>query len=118
MKVLIVDDDQDQLALRGMLLRQGGLETVEASDAGTALRLATAERPECAVVDLRLPTQEIGLRLIRELKALDASLHILVLTGGDVRRLAGLPENKLIDEILLKGSGSAYLIETVKAISR
>ena len=116
MRVLIADDDEDQLALRGMLLRNSGFETMEATNAGSALQLAAAEKPECAVIDLRLPTEAFGLQLIRELKRLDASMHILVLTGANPGRLAHFPERKLVDEIILKGSSSAYLIQRVKAL--
>jgi|GEM_PF-1721073 len=117
MKILLADDDKDQLALRGMLLRQSGLETIEASDAGSAIQLAAAQKPQCAVVDLRLPTEELGLRLIRELKAQNPSMRIVVLTGADPARLARCPEKALIDEILVKGSSSAHLIQKLKAFS-
>lgn len=116
MKVLLADDDEDQLALRGMLLRQSGFETIEAADAISAIRLAAAQKPECAVIDLRFPTEELGLQLIRQLKALDASIHLFVLTGADPGRLARSPEKDLVDEILVKGSSSAQLIRRVKAL--
>ncbi len=116
MKVLIAEDNEDQLALRGMLLRQSGLETIEATDAASALRLAADHKPHCAVIDLRLPTEELGLRLIRQLKTLDESIHVLVLTGADPSRLARRPEKNLVDDIVVKGSSSAYLVERVKAL--
>ncbi len=83
MKILLADDDEDQLSLRGMLLRRSGFETIEATDLPSAIRLASAEKPECAVVDLRFPTDEIGFELVRELKKLDSSMHVFLLTGGD-----------------------------------
>ncbi len=118
MKVLVADDDADQLFVRSMLLRQNGFEPIEAADVGSAMQNALLHRPECAIIDLRLPTEELGLKLIRELKTLDSTIHVFVLTGGDAGRLSMRLEKGLIDEIVVKGSGSAYLIERLKAVTR
>jgi DNA-binding response OmpR family regulator len=116
MKVLIADDDQDQLSLRCMLLARSGFETLAAADAATAIKLAETHKPQCAVVDLRLPTHERGLQLIHELKALDRGMHVFVLTGADGRRLAQAPERILIDAVLTKGSASAELIQKLRMV--
>lgn len=118
MKVLVADDDVDQLFVRSMLLRQNGFEPIEAADVASALQNAYLHKPECAIIDLRLPTEELGLRLIRELKTFDSTIHVFVLTGGDARGLSTRFEEGLVDEIVLKGSGSAYLIEKLKAVAR
>jgi len=117
-KVLVAEDDQDQLELRSLLLSQSGFEAIPARDSAAALRAAVDQRPECAVVDLHLPAEEHGLGLIRALKALDASMRIIVLTGMDAARLKRMPENALVDEIIVKGSSSAQLIETIRAWER
>ena len=113
MKVLVVDDDLDQLLLRGMLLRQSGFETAEATDLETALEMAEAYKPQLAVLDLRLPTEESGLRLIRQLKTLDPSIRLIVLTGSDPARFARHAERQLVDEVVVKGS-SAQLTAKLK----
>lgn len=118
MKVLIAEDDPDQLSLRGMLLRKGGFETFEAADAHSALQLAAACRPHCAVIDLRLPTERLGLQLIRELKALDSGMRVFVLTGSDPARLTRYPERALIEDVVVKGSSSALLIQKLKAAAK
>ena len=118
MKVLIAEDDQDQLELRSLLLSQSGFEAIPARDSAAALRAAADQKPECAVVDLRLPAEEHGLGLIRALKALDAAMRIVVLTGINTTRFKHLPENALVDQVIEKGSSSAQLVATIRAWER
>ncbi len=114
MKVLVVDDDLDQLLLRGMLLRQSGFETAEATDVASAMEMAAAYKPQLAVLDLRLPTEELGLSLIRQLKTLDPALKLFVLTGADPSRFSRHAEWQLVEDVLLKGS-SAQLTQKLRA---
>lgn len=115
MKVLVAEDDPDQLELRSLLLSESGFETIPARDSAAALRAAAEQRPGCAVVDLRLPAEEHGLCLIRALKTLDAAIRIILLTGADASRLKYLPESALVDEVIVKGSSSGRLVETIRA---
>lgn len=116
MKVLVADDDLDQLTLRCLLLERSGFKTVSASNAGSALALAEAEKPECAVVDLNFPTEESGLRLVRDLKSLDSAMRLVLLTGVKTGALSGRSEAGLIDEVVEKGLGAANLVERLKAL--
>ncbi len=117
MRILLADDDEDQLALRSMLLARSGFQTLEAADHNLAVEIATAEKPECAVVDLRFPTEDVGLQLIRELKNIDSNMHVFVLTGGDPERFAQRPERKLVDHVIVKGSSSAYLLQKLRILA-
>jgi DNA-binding response OmpR family regulator len=117
MKVLLADDDPDQLALRCMLVEQSGFEAVGAADEVSATNIARREKPECAVVDLHLPTEDLGLKLICELKRLDPAIHIIVLTGGDPKRVIRQPEAPLIEEIVVKGAASHGLIRKLKSLA-
>jgi len=76
-----------------------------------ALLAAEEQWPECAVLDLKLPTEAMGLSLIRALKSLDAAMRIFVLTGSDPKRINALPEKKLVEEVIVKGSSTAYLMK-------
>ncbi len=114
-KVLIVDDDPEQLSIRKMLLEERGFTVVDASDASGARRLASEHRPACVLMDLNLPTAVEGLALIRDLKALDSNMHVLVLTGSDPRSLRKHPEASLVDEVFRKPTSSAALIRKLKA---
>ncbi|HZQ53475.1 MAG TPA: response regulator [Bryobacteraceae bacterium] len=115
MRVLIIDDDPDQLALRCLLLRRSGIEAIGAGEAQAAVQIATADKPDCAIVDLHLPAAADGLRLIRDLKQLHSAMRIVVLTGASSNHLAQAPERELIDQVLVKGTASAHLIQTLKS---
>ena len=55
MKILIVDDDPDLLALVGFALAQSGFVVVKATDVPTALNMFAAEAPDLAILDINLP---------------------------------------------------------------
>jgi two-component system response regulator RegA len=78
--MLVVDDDDRLRERLGRALGQRGYSVRTASSAEAAIELARAESPEYAVVDLRMPGAS-GLDLVRELKLIDATTNIVVLTG-------------------------------------
>ncbi len=116
MKVLLVDDDRDQLAIRSLLLRHEGFETFECSTRNNALQSARQEDPQCAVVDLCLPSVEDGLETVRDLRNGSAGLHIIVLTGFHPHTLQHSAALELADEVMLKGSGAGLLVESLRSL--
>jgi len=77
---LVVDDDDTFRNRLCRALETRGWKVSGAADGATALRQAKESKPDLAVVDLRLP--EIGgLDIVRELRNLDESTCIIVLTG-------------------------------------
>ena len=78
--ILVVDDDQvfrDRLA---RALAERGYESRTAKDYDEAMASAVADSPELAVIDLRMPGRS-GLELVQDLRQLDPSTRILLLTG-------------------------------------
>jgi two-component system response regulator RegA len=78
--ILVVEDDDAFRAILVRALEARGYDVRGVADAASALELAREDSPEMAVVDLRLNDQS-GLDVVRELKAIDASTAIVVLTG-------------------------------------
>lgn len=77
---LIVDDDE---RLRTTLVRafqRRGWDALAACSGEEAIRMAEDRSPDLVTVDLRMPG-ESGLTVVRELRALDSTTFILVLTG-------------------------------------
>ncbi len=83
-RVLLVDDEPDQLALlSAQLERSGFFVTLSTGDAHEALALAREEEPDAVVTDLVMPGMS-GLELTRALRRVFSAMPILVLTGkGD-----------------------------------
>jgi two-component system, response regulator RegA len=78
--ILVVEDDDAFRSLLVHAFQERGYEAEGVADAAAAIRSANDESPEMAVVDLRLP-DDSGLEVVRQLKAIDASTAIVVLTG-------------------------------------
>ena len=113
MTVLLVDDDEDQLAVRGALLRQSGFQTTEAANVPAALEMAEAKKPSCALIDLCLPTEQDGLYLIREIKQRYPAMPVFVLTGRAVDD-SSAPELQCVDGIFVKGSAIREVISRLR----
>jgi two-component system response regulator RegA len=78
--LLIVDDDAAFRERLVRAMRDRGYEATGVADHPSAIDAARDESPELALVDLRLPG-ESGLAVVRDLKTLDASTVVVVLTG-------------------------------------
>jgi two-component system response regulator RegA len=78
--LLIVEDDTSLRDRLVRAMRDRGFDTIGVPDHKGALDAAHEESPELALVDLKLPG-ESGLAVIRDLKELDPSTVVVVLTG-------------------------------------
>lgn len=78
--LLIVDDDEILRERLGRAFRDRGFAVRTAGDYDEAMRLANADSPEMAIVDLRMPGRS-GLELVRDLHAADPQTRVVVLTG-------------------------------------
>ena len=110
--ILVVEDDEDQLNIRTLLLSRFGFEILPATHPRQALALARSRHPQCALIDLRLPTVEDGLALISELKQWDSLIRIILLTGS---QLPDAQELQLVDAVFHKPVASRDLIEKLQS---
>jgi two-component system response regulator RegA len=77
---LIVDDDERFRVRLCQAFALRGWEAFGAADGAAARALAVEVAPDLAIVDLRLAS-ESGLDLVRQLRELDATVSIVMLTG-------------------------------------
>ncbi|MCS6901942.1 MAG: response regulator [Polyangiaceae bacterium] len=78
--VLLVEDDDAFRRVLARALQARGFEVRGAANGEEGLRLAREESPEYAVVDLKMEGM-FGLEVVRELRAIDESTRVVVLTG-------------------------------------
>lgn len=81
-KILIVEDYAPQRIVLQKLLRQAGMEVVEAEDLAEARERIGSETPDVVLLDLQLPDGS-GIDLLGELKASLPDGDVIVMTGMD-----------------------------------
>jgi DNA-binding response OmpR family regulator len=111
MKILLIDDDPDAVALRRLIFEAQGYHVSTATDAPTA-RALFGQNPDVVVTDLRLPDAADGLALIRDFRAASPGVRIVVLCGWPAD-LDGRPERAMIDVLLAKPVRSQALLSKI-----
>ncbi len=83
-KILIVEDNPQNMRLLKVTLRARGYTLLEATDGGEALDMAVRERPDLIMMDIRLPkvnglavTKKLGRSLNSDISLLLPLLHTL-----------------------------------------
>lgn len=80
--VLIVDDEEDIRELVAGVLEDEGYETRTAATSDAALSALVARRPSLVLLDVWLQGSRMdGLELLKEIKARDASIPVLMISG-------------------------------------
>ena len=115
-RLLVVEDDRDQLELRRLILERAGHQVWTAVSGGGALDALAEAAPSVVLMDLRLPRTEDGLALIRGLRARSPRARIVVLSGG-TENFHGLAEGGMVDHHLQKPVRSQELLYLIEKIA-
>lgn len=83
-KVLLVEDTEDNRFMMKRLLEMSGYQVVEATNGEEAVKIAEAERPQIILMDLSLPVID-GLAATRLIRKLDgfAKVPIVAVSAHD-----------------------------------
>ena len=114
--VLVADDDADILSLVSLRLEKAGYDVVSATDGREAFDLVREQRPDAAILDVRMPEMD-GLELIRSIRADEQSKGMLVIALSARVREANIAEGLEAgaDEYMQKPFSGKQLIELVEA---
>jgi len=114
--IALVDDDKNILASVTMLLEQEGYHIRSFSDPAAALTALTADPPDLAILDIKMPRMD-GLELLRRLRQ-NGDLPVIFLTSKDeeIDELMGL--NAGADDYIRKPFSQRLLLERVRAVLR
>lgn len=77
-KILVVDDEQDVVALIETTLKGEGFDVVTAYDGITALDVCNTEKPDLILLDIMMPMMS-GYEVCEQIKANPLTQHIPVL---------------------------------------
>ncbi len=116
-RLLVIEDEADIAELVSMTLAELPARVTIANDGPSGLRLASTQRWDAIVLDLRLPGLG-GLDLCRELRAKGDSTPLLMLTarGSELDRVLGLELGA--DDYLTKPFSVLELRARVRALLR
>jgi len=112
--VLIIDNDEDWLALLERLLADAGYDVLKAQDGAGAMRLMGVARPDCVLSDLKLGC-ESGLKLCAAIKSAPGlgRVPVIILSGA-----AEPPEScgRVCDGYVCKTDGTAAILAAIKKV--
>jgi CheY-like chemotaxis protein len=106
-RILVADDDPDQLVVTKALLESFGHEIVVAESPSEALRELERCAPGLFMMDLRFPNAagqpdpREGMALIRRIRQAGYRLPVVVLSGWP-EDLYGEPEEEMVSRIMVK----------------
>jgi two-component system OmpR family response regulator len=117
-KILVVDDDNDDVELVTFVLRRAGFRVVAANDAGSALKLVERESPDAIVLDIELQELMDGFEFLKLLRRTLRPVPVLILTarGTEADRVYGLDIGA--DDYLAKPFAHRELVARVRALVR
>jgi DNA-binding response OmpR family regulator len=115
-RVLVVEDEENLLALIRSYLEREGFEVHEALDGRTALEVARRVEPDVVVLDWMLPGLD-GMEVVRELRRFsEAYVVMLTARADEVDRIVGLSTGA--DDYLVKPFSPGELVARVRAMLR
>jgi DNA-binding NarL/FixJ family response regulator len=119
MRVLIADDHGIvRSGLRLLLERQPDIEVIgEAADGAQAREIAVRERPDLAILDVRMP-KLTGLQVTREIKRQAPEVSVLILSMHDDERYLFEALKAGASGYVLKTQADADLMEAIRAVER
>ncbi len=85
-KILIIEDDEDNLELFSTMLKSHGYETLQAKNSMEGIRLAKTENPNLIITDIQMPVMD-GFEAFKIMKSDSSTKDIpfIVITPYGVR---------------------------------
>ena len=115
-RVLVVEDERNLVALLRKYLEREGFEVHEALDGETGLEVARRVKPDVVVLDWMLPGPD-GMEVLRQLRRFsEAYVIMLTARAEEVDRIVGLSTGA--DDYLIKPFSPGELVARIRAMLR
>jgi len=81
-RILVVEDNEDNMRLVSLIFKKHGLEVIEARDGAEGVASAVQEKPDLVIMDIQLPDMD-GLEATKRIRAseVDGDIPIIALTS-------------------------------------
>ena len=81
-RVLVIEDNVDNMELITFILKNSGYQTLRAETGKNGLELALSERPDFILLDIQLPDMD-GFEVLRQIRALeiDGNIPVIAITS-------------------------------------
>ena len=115
--ILLVDDDEDMLAITGRWLEKAGYEVTRASSGRDALSFLSNRKPDLILLDYLMPEMD-GPTFLNKIRTNDAYKNIPVLYRTGMEDAVGNSDDTLAkpDGIVPKSEGKTALMKAVEHI--
>ena len=115
-RILLIDDDESIRKVIGYMLEEAKYAAVTAASAEEGLRLFRAQRPDLVLSDIKMPKKS-GIELLGELKSIDASVPVIILTAfGTVETAVEAMKRGAADYLTKPISRDELLMTIAKAL--
>jgi DNA-binding response OmpR family regulator len=125
-KVLMIDDDKDMCEEMAEILADNGIEVTAVWDPARGMKLALENKYDLLLLDLKMP-EITGYEILHSVKALDAKIKVMVITGAPLKKIAGGElgqEDKLrnyilgmADEVVNKSADIGTILEKIMGLT-
>ena len=112
-RVLFVDDNRDLVEYTCRRLRARKLKVSIANDGEEAIEVLQRERFDVVVLDILMPGMD-GIETLREIKKLDPSVQVVLLTGHGNEKTAATGKELGALDYLLKPTDLGTLLEAIE----
>ena len=112
-RVLIVDDDPDVLAILKQAMQSEGALTQCCSDGNSAVHIAETDPPELLLLDMMLPKRS-GFLVLERVKTQEPPPVVIMITANEGRRHQAYAETLGVDAYLHKPLRLEKLIQTAQ----
>jgi DNA-binding response OmpR family regulator len=118
-KILIVDDEPEQIKAFAQILRQEEYKIAIAEDDLEALYSFDEFRPNLIILDIRFGLDErMGIDILKKVRERDKMIPIIMLTGLDDEGLDSLSYNRDADHFVSKSVSTKSLLDLVRRCLR
>ncbi len=117
-RILVIDDEQPLRRVLRSILERAGHTVLEAPDGWEGMALWRQAPTDVVVTDIFMPEKD-GIQIIMELKRVATKPKIIVMSGGDVKRLFDLKSAARLlgaDRVLSKPFNPQTLLQAVEGV--